>query len=894
MSSSLTVSALTCEYLHNPVGIDTARPRLSWQLVTARPDTLQRAWQVQVHEGGNLLWDSGKVNSEQSTLVPYGGPPLRSRQRCDWRVRVWAGSSELSPWSRAASWETGLLRADDWQADWIDPEGDVDPQAFKPAPTLRREFELTAALRSARLYATAHGLYELWLNGKRVGDRWMTPGWSAYHTRLEYQAYDVTDLLQHGENALGAILGDGWWRGKLSLDSRRNSYGERLALLLQLEITYSDGSRLLVTSDDRWRATGDGPVRKSDWQDGEIYDARMELPGWNEPGFDDDNWRPVRVVGHSKDNLVASSAPPVRRRERFTPQILRSPGGQTILDFGQNISGHVRFRVRGPAGTQVKLSHVEALDRDGNAAPFQTFLNMERLLQEVHYTLRGGEDEVYAPRFTSHGFRYVRLEGWPGEPQPEDFEAVAIYSDMPTTGHFSCSSRALNQLHGNVLWSMKGNFMDVPTDCPTRERAGWTGDAQVFARAGATLMGCAGFFSRWLRDLAAEQKPDGNVPNLIPNPYHDGVGNFLVTATEGSAGWADAAIMVPWALYQCYGDRDVLERQYDSMRAWYDFMRRRARKTHWVRRLSPRSLLSPRRRRRLRILQDRGYHWGEWLEPGDSFPWIFFGLIKRLLFSSPQVASAYHKHCADLMAQIAELLDRPDEARQFREEAAAIRNAWAEEFVSGAGSIRPDTQASYVRALAFDLVPDDLRPGVLQQLLRKIREADNHVGTGFLSTGMLCEVLAAAGHADLAWQMLLQESNPSWLYAINKGATTIWESWDAVREDGSTFGSHNHYSKGVVAEFLYRRVAGIELAAPGYKRILIQPAPGGGLTWARGSIQTMYGEVATHWRREGDDFRLEVVIPPNTNAEIRLPDGSPSLKAGSGVHSYHCRLARQV
>ena len=890
MSSSLTVSALTCEYLHNPLGIDSARPRLSWQLVTERPDTLQRAWQIQVHQDGKLLWDSGKVNSDQSTLVPYGGPPLRSRQRCDWRVRVWAGSSELSPWSRAAKWETGLLQADDWQADWIDPEGDVDPKAFKPAPFLRRDFELTAPVRSARLYATAHGLYELWLNGVRVGDRWMTPGWSAYHSRLEYQTYDVRDLLQPGENALGAILGDGWWRGKLSLDSKRNSYGERLALLLQLEITLADGSQALVTSDDQWRATSDGPIRKSDWKDGEIYDARMELHGWNMPGFDAGNWRPPRVVSHAKGLLAASSSPPVRRKERFTPRILASPGGQTILDFGQNISGHVQFRVRGQAGTQVKLTHVEALGKTGEAEPAQTIMNMERLMQEVHYTLRGDDEERYAPRFTSQGFRYVLLEGWPGEPDPEDFEAVAIYSDLPTTGHFACSNEALNQLHSNVLWSMKGNFMDVPTDCPTRERVGWTGDAQVFARAGATLMGCAGFFSRWLRDLAAEQKPDGKVPNLVPNPYHDGVGNFLVTATEGSAGWADAAIMVPWALYQSFGDRDLLEQQYDSMRAWYDFMRRRARKTHWLRRLSPRSLLSPRRRRRLRVLQDRGYHWGEWLEPDDAFPWIFFGLIKRLAFSSPQVASAYYKHCADLMAQTAALLGKVDEARQYRDEAKAIREAWAEEFVAADGSLKPDKQASYVRALAFDLVTDDLRPGVLQHLLRKIREADNHVGTGFLSTGMLCEILAAEGHADLAWKLLLQESSPSWLYAINKGATTIWETWEAVREDGSGFGSHNHYSKGAVVEFFYRRVAGIELAAPGYKRILIQPAPGGGLTWARGSIQTMYGEVASHWRREGDDFRLEVTIPPNTNAEVRLPDGSAGIQVGSGHRSFKCRL----
>ncbi|MCY4021862.1 MAG: glycoside hydrolase family 78 protein [Anaerolineaceae bacterium] len=890
MNRDVSVTNLVCEYQHNPLGIDAPRPRFSWQLVTGRPGTMQSAWQIQVHEEGVLLWDSGRVKSGQSTHVSYGGPPLRSRQRCNWRVRVWTGSVAVSAWSRAASWETGLMQTADWQADWIDPEGDIDPQAFKPAPFLRRDFDLDANVRSARLYATAHGLYELWLNGQRVGDRWMTPGWSAYHTRLEYQTYDVTDLLRPGANALGAILGDGWWRGKLSLDSKRNSYGERLALLLQLEITLADGSQVVVTSDDEWRATSDGPVRKSDWKDGEIYDARREMPGWNEPGFNARGWHAARVVDHAKDLLAASSSPPVRRAERFTPVVLKSPGGQTILDFGQNISGHVQFRVQGPAGTQVKLSHVEALGKTGEVEPAQTFLNADRLLQEVHYTLRGEGEEIYAPRFTSQGFRYARLEGWPGEPRPEDFEAVAIYSDMPTTGHFACSNEALNQLHSNVLWSMKGNFMDVPTDCPTRERAGWTGDAQVFARAGATLMDCATFFSRWLRDLTAEQKADGLVPNLVPNPYHDGKGMFLVRSTEGSAGWADAAIMVPWALYQSFGDREVLERQYDSMLAWYDFMRRRARKTHWLRRLSPHSLLSPGRRRRLQVLQDRGYHWGEWLEPDDAFPWIFFGLINRLLFSAPYVASAYHKHCADLMAQSAEVLGKADEARQFRDEASAIRAAWSEEFIAADGRLKPDKQASYVRALAFDLAPAELRPKLLQQLLRKLQEDDYHVGTGFLSTGMLCEVLAAEGHADLAWKLLLQESIPSWLYAINKGATTIWETWEAVREDGSGFGSHNHYSKGVVVEFLYRRVAGIEIAAPGYRRIRIQPSPGGGLTWARASIQTLYGEVSSSWRIEGGDFRLEARIPPNTTAEVCLPDGSEPFSVASGLHSWHCRL----
>ncbi|MEM8532199.1 MAG: glycoside hydrolase family 78 protein [Chloroflexota bacterium] len=896
MTHTITVTALTCEYLTNPLGIDVTTPRLSWQLTADHPNVSQVAYHIQVSDEHGVVWDSGRVDSCQSVLVRYGGPTLISRQRYRWRVRVWANGEHTSEWSDEAWWEMGLLNRGDWQAQWIDPEGDIAPEAFKPAPYLRRTFTLDQPVRSARIYATAHGLYELHLNGQRVGDQVMTPGWTSYHHRLQYQVYDVTDLLNTGQNAIGAIVGDGWWRGKVGFESLRNTYGERLALLVQLHITYEDGSETSITTDEHWKTTT-GPIIKSDFKDGEIYDARLEIPHWNTPDFDDCQWKVVTVVNHKYNHLIAEITPPVRKKEAFHPiYIITTPAGQTVLDFSQNISGWVRMSISGPAGTTIKLTHGEALDKDGNFPPGVKLPipGSDQLLQETHYTLKGQGVEVFEPHFTSQGFRYVWLEGYPGIPNPNEFTAIAIYSDMPQTGTFACSSKQITQLHNNVVWSMKGNFMDIPTDCPTRERAGWTGDAQVFARTGATLMQTSGFFNKWLQDLATDQKPNGIVPNFIPDPYQPThKEDLLVTGTEGSAGWGDAAVIIPWELYWCFGDTDILEQQYSSMVAWFNYVHKRAQHTHWVRKISPSYWLDTSQPAHWKTLWDTNYHWGEWLEPDKSFAHIIPGILYRLVFSSPTVASAYYKHITDVMTYTAAVLGKPAEARYYRQLSEQIREAYTAMFVKPDGSMEPDTQASYVRLLQFNLVPEEMRPRVVQQLLRLIHAADLHVGTGFLSTGFLCRVLAEEGHADVAYALLNQDTTPSWLYAINRGATTIWEMWEAIKPDGSIEGSHNHYSKGTIAEFLYRIVAGIEIGAPGYQHIIFQPKPGGGLTWARSSHQSMYGEIAAAWQIEEGTFSFEVVVPPNTTAEIRLPDKSAPISVGSGQHRLSCAWKQQ-
>jgi alpha-L-rhamnosidase len=892
----LTVQDLRCEYHRNPLGIDARQPRLSWRLSAEHRGAVQSAYQIRVEDQeGNELWDTGKVAGDRSIHVPYEGPPLRSGQHYAWRVRAWDGEEAPSAWSAPAWWEMGLLEPADWRAGWIEPDWEVDPKASKPCPYMRRTFRLDGQVRLARAYVTSHGLYELSLNGQRVGDQVFTPGFSSYHDRLQYQVYDVGDLLIEGENAVGAILGDGWYRGSVDVASRRNVYGERLALLLQIHVRYEDGREAWVTSDEEWRATT-GPILKSDLKDGEIYDARREMPGWDSPGFDDGDWRGVRVGDYGYENLVAPVGPPVRKQERFPARrVLHTPKGEWVVDLGQNIAGWLRFEVQGLAGTTVTLTHGEALDKDGSFTldHLQLVGIGARLEQQVRYTLKGGGVESYEPHFTVHGYRYVKVEGWPGDPAPEQFTGVAIYSDMPPTGTFECSDERINQLQHNIVWSMKGNFLDVPTDCPTRERSGWTGDAQIFCRTGSFLMETAPFFRAWLRDLAADQHADGCVPNWVPDTtrYYD---DKVMAMLTGSAGWGDAAVIVPWTLYQCYGDIGILEEQYESMRAWVEYERAHARDVNWSKVIYPGYWFDRARQARQPYIWDTRYHWGEWLEPGDGYGLgQFAGMLKRRIFSVPLVATAYYAYSTRLLAETARLLGKEEDAREYGELAAAIAAAYADEFVGPDIRIEPHKQASYVRALALDLLPQDQRRAALVHLVRLIEDAGVHLGTGFLSTPFLLHVLSEGGRLDLAYALLVQDTIPSWLYAVTKGATTIWESWEGVKEDGSLFGSLNHYSYGAVGSWLYQVVAGIEIGAPGYEEIRIQPRPGGGLTYARATYESMHGPIVSGWEIKDGMLRLSVTIPPNTRATVRLPgatldevqEGDVPLEQAEGIRS---------
>lgn len=903
-TAHISIKNLLTENLENPLGIDVRNPSLSWQMQAGgqndRPlrGVIQSAYQVQVapsaaqlDAGQGLLWDSGKVESGNSISVTYTGPEVQSRQRYSWRVRAWDQDDQPSEWSETACWEMGLLDEGEWAADWIEVDWEEDPKEFKPCPYFRRSFSLNEPVRSARLYITAHGLYEAWLNGQRVGDQVFTPGYTPYDLMLQYQVYDVASLLQQGENALGAILGDGWYRGKVYALGNRNVYGSRLGLLALLLIETSSGDRITIASDSFWKATT-GPILKSDMKDGEIYDARLEMPGRCEAAFDDGDWKNVRTAPHPKNHLVASMGVPVRRKDTFKPSVIKTPKGETVLDFGQNLAGVVWFKVQGPRGTTVRLQHGETLDKDGNftVANLLMFVPKEGKepppFQEVRYTLKGEGIEEYEPRFTVHGFRYVKIDGYPGEPDPADFQSVAIYSDMPPTGTFECSDPLITQLHRNTEWSMKSNFLDLPTDCPQRERAGWTGDAQIFAASASFLMDTRAFFRKWLHELSLEQYPNGMLGNFVPNPYRltRGIGTGLFKKLDGSAGWGDAAVIIPWAVYQAYRDVQVLRRQYRSMKAWVDHLEKTARKVNWSKKLSPRYWLDTAYRTRQALIWDTGYHWGEWLEPGGgSVSSLASDMIRRLLFGEPVVATAYFAHAARLLAKTADLLGEKEDAQNYTALAERVKAAYIDEFIGKDGQIQPDRQASYVRVLAFDLAPEDLKPAIVENLARLVRAAGNHVGTGFLSTVFLCQVLAENGRLDVAYDLLTQKTIPSWLYAVTRGATTIWETWEGIKEDGTPQMSLNHYSPGAVINFLHRVVAGITPAEPGYRAILIHPQPGGGLTWTKASYRSVYGLIESEWVKEESRMRMNVTIPPNTRAVIVLPGAAVDQVTESGL-----------
>lgn len=855
----LTLEQLTCEYFSNPLGIDVPQPRLSWQLNTSRRGVRQAAYQLQVATtasalmagdslAADLLWDTGKVRSDQSLHLVYAGPALQAGQRYHWRVRIWDENEDRSAWSAPAFWEMGLLANTNWQATWITPDWDEELTQPQPAPLLRRDFRVDNDIVAARIYATSLGLYELRLNGQRVGEAVLTPGWTSYKHRIQYQTYDVTALLQQGENVIGALLGDGWYRGFLGFQTQRNFYGDRLALLCQLQITYADGQTVVITSDEQWNATT-GPIQWTDLYWGEAYDAQLEKPGWDRAGYDDSDWSRVRALDHTKSTVVAQVGPSVKRQEEVCPQrIFQSPKGETIVDFGQNMVGWVRLHVQGPAGTTITLRHAEVLDQAGNLYTE----NLRFAKQLVSYTLKGDGVETYEPHFTFQGFQYIAVEGFPGEPTLDHFTGIVLHSEMATIGSFECSNPLINQLQHNILWGQKGNFVDVPTDCPQRdERLGWTGDAQAFIRTACFNMNVAAFFTKWLADLRADQQPDGRVTFVVPDVMTRSDGGFNFFGGAGAAAWSDATTICPWTIYLCYGDTRLLEEHYESMVTWVAWMR---------------SQTDP------DLIWRRGFQFGDWLDYRGSF-----ALKPSPVTNDELVATAFLAYSADLLANTAQVLGKWEDAEQYRGLAAAVKAAFVGEFVSTGGRVGPNSQTAYVLALHFDLLPAELRLLAAARLADLVRNNNYHLTTGFVGTPYLCHVLSRFGQTAVAYELLNQETFPSWLYPVKKGATTIWERWDGIKPDGSFqdagMNSFNHYAYGAIGEWLYRVVAGIETdpAEPGYKHIFFQPQPGGGLTQVRATVASPYGLVASAWELTEQGLRLQVTVPPNAYATVRLP-----------------------
>jgi alpha-L-rhamnosidase len=844
------VERLRTEYAANPIGIDEPSPRLSWMLHSDRRGTTQSAYEVRVARTvGDLasrpLWSSGRVTTSESVNRPYAGPALEPRTRYQWQVRSWDDRGRASDWSTPAYWETGLMSAAQWKAKWITPDLSEDTTRSNPSPMLRSDFALDGAIASARVYVTSLGLYEMQINGRRVGDQVLTPGWTTYDKRLEYQTYDVTDLVRRGPNAVGVTLGDGWYRGRLAWETRRNTYGKRLALLAELHVRYTDGREQVIATGDGWRSST-GPILTSDIYNGETYDARLEKAGWSQPGFDAGAWKGVRIADHSNQVIIAPAGPPIRRIEEVKPvKVLHTPAGETVFDMGQNMVGWVRLRATGPAGTTIHLHHAEVLDKQGN---FYT-ANLRTAKQELTYTLKGGGEEVYEPHFTFQGFRYVKVEGYPGTPAPGAITGIVVHSDMPRTGSFVTSDPMLNQLYHNIVWGQKGNFVGVPTDCPQRdERLGWTGDAQVFSRTAAFNYDVAGFFTKWLGDLSADQRANGSLPDVIPDVLSRG-SEGQADATS-SSGWGDATVIVPWTMYLAYGDLRLLGRQYPSMKRYVEYERRVSGD---------------------KLLWNSGWHYGDWLAfatTRSDYP--------GATTDKDLIATAFFAHSTDLLARSALALGKTDEAREYRALFDRIRAAWNREYVTASGRLSSSTQTAYALGLEFNLLPDAQREDAGNRLSANVRQF-GHLTTGFLGTPYLADALTATGHLSDAYMLLMNKKYPSWLYPITQGATTIWERWDGQKPDSSFqdvgMNSFNHYAYGAIGDWMVRVVAGLDIdeAAPAYKHILVAPQIGGGLSSARAELMTQYGPAASGWAIDGGRMRMNVRVPPNTRATVRLP-----------------------
>ncbi|HEV2399480.1 MAG TPA: glycoside hydrolase family 78 protein [Candidatus Sulfotelmatobacter sp.] len=868
-STPLSVTNLRCEYNTNPLGIDVMQPRMSWELVSSDRGTLQTAYEVRVAasvqdlEAKKLVWDSGKKNSDASIHVAYEGPALESGRRYYWQVEVWDNQGHDSGWSEPGYWEMGLLSPVDWKAKWITPNVKEDPQVSNPSPMLRRTFDVKKNIERARLYVSAMGLYEMQINGKRVGNQYFTPGWTSYDFRYQYQTYDVGEWLRPGKNAVGAILGDGWFRGSLAFHGNRNSYGKQVALLAHLVIIYKDGSRQIVASDGMWKAAT-GPILSSDIYNGETYDARLERAGWSEAGYDDKDWQGVSVMEAPKAKLVAATGPPVRAIEEMKPvKMIKTPGGDTVLDMGQNMVGWVRMRVNAPAGTTITLRHAEVLDSKGNLYTE----NLRAAKATDQYTTKGGGVETFEPHFTFHGFRYVAVDGWPGDVPLDAFTGVVVHSAIQPSGTFESSNPMLNKLQHNIVWGQKGNFLDVPTDCPQRdERLGWTGDAQVFARTACFNHDSASFYTKWLKDVALDQQDDGAVPYVIPNV----LSHSTRRGESASAGWADVATVVPWTVYLSYGDRRVLEEQYPSMKAWVEYMRKQAGN---------------------RYIWSNGFSFGDWLAfatTQSDYP----GATTDKDF----LQTAYFARSTDLLRRTAEVLGKKGDAAEYGALLDHIRAAFQQEFVTPNGRLSSNTQTAYALALAFDLLRESQRKQAAERLADDVNHF-KHLTTGFLGTPVLCKALSDYGYYEEAYMLLNRTEYPSWLYPITKDATTIWERWDGIKPDGTFqdagMNSFNHYAYGAIGEWMYRVIAGIDIdeAQPGYKHVLIQPRPGGGLTSAKASLHTMYGQVASSWEIKDAKMTMDVEVPANTTATVRLPgarvedvmESGKALQAGSNV-----------
>lgn len=895
LAAGLTPAALRTEYLTNPLGLDSAAPRLSWRVESEQRNQRQTAYRILVASDERALaadsgdlWDTGKVASDETLNVAYAGRTLTSGQRCLWKVQVWDHRGVPSAWSPVASWSMGLLKPEDWKAQWISMR-DASPLptdrktlVLPPARHYRKDFATPKPVKRATVYASALGIFELHVNGQLVSDARLEPGWCDYHKRAYYRTHDVTTLIQQGGNAMGAIVADGWYAGYVGYGLLcgygpnrlgRYLYGKTPAILVQLEIEYADGSRETLGTDATWLVTDRGPIREADILMGEAYDARAEINGWDRTGFRAEGWssairaedngslkakfyepagsRPVDLGFQRPPVLQAYAAPPIRVIEELKPQRISEPKpGVYVFDMGQNFAGVVRVRLTGPAGTRVQIRYGEMLHPDGRLMTE----NLRRARVTDFYTLRGdSQGETWSPRFTYHGFQYVELSGLASQPKLEDVTGLVLHNDTPLVGQFKCSDEVLTRFGHNAQWTQRANFVEIPTDCPQRdERLGWTGDAQIYARTATYFADVSAFYTKWLDDVEESQRTFGAYPDYCPYPMAHGKPG----ATHAAA-WTDAGIICPWTVWQVYGDTRVVERHWASMERFMQWRREVDRDLKGV------------------VV---GNDWSDWLNVNERTP-------------SEYIDLCYHALDAKLMADMAEAIGRTEDARKYRQLFTAARSSFQLRFVKPEGVLRADTQTAYVLALWVGLLPEDVTGLSARRLAEKIARNDYRMATGFLGTKPLLEVLTRHGQHDLAVRLFQSRRFPSWGYEVVNGATSVWERWDSfTKEHGfngasgkqnASMNSFNHYSFGAVMEWAYRDLAGIDSDGPGFRRLRLRPAPpmashpeAQPIDWVQAVYVHPRGQIASAWCKRGDRFEWNVTIPANTTATIYVPTKS--------------------
>ena len=847
----LTIYDLQCENFVSPIGISTDKPRFSWKIRSDARSCAQCSYQIQLASDSifeNIIWDSGRVAGDQSQLCEYRGEPLDADTRYYFRVRIEDNHREKSEWGESM-FETGIFNANDFKANFIGSP--LDKPEDSCGLYFRHGFTVDGEIAHAKVYATALGMYDLHMNGSKVGDAYFAPGFLSYKKHLQVQAYDVTDAIRPGENVIGAIVGAGWYKGDLVWARKRNHYGSKNALFVQLHITYKDGHKQTVMTGEDWQ-TGLGPITFSELYHGETYDANLADPNWCNT-IEGGHYVKCDMVPFDKSVMCMQTGEFVREQEIVHPIAkIKTPAGETVFDFGQNMVGYVRVKVSGSKGDRVRLGFAEVLDKDGN---FYTE-NMRVARNDIIYILSGEGEEVFHPHFTFQGFRYVRVIEFPGFAQSDNFEGVVLDSDMRTTGEFECSNELINRLVKNVSWGFKGNSVDVPTDCPQRdERLGWTGDAQVFIRTASFLRDTRAFYSKWLDDMACDQMDDGRIPNVVPDLIKEG----------GACGWGDAATICPWTQYLCYGDKRELKKNYPMMKKWVEYIHHVATKgVYW----------------------DTGFHFGDWLAL-DAKEGSYFGATPNDL-----TATAYYAYSTIIMSKAAAVLGYSSESANYMRLHNDIVDYFKREFFTPNGRLSVPTQTAHVLALMFDLVPENAIQRTIDGLVKLIETNGNHLTTGFLGTPYLCYALSRYGRMDVAIKLLMREEYPSWLYAVKQGATTIWEHWDGIKPDGSFWSpdmnSYNHYAYGCILDWMVEVLAGINIddRITAYKRFTITPQLPNEWDSLKCSYNSLYGKIAISIARNGENLDITLTVPENTTCVFKLGDCKKDF--GSGTYEFSC------